>query len=918
MGKMKRLIVPVGFALFFVAFFAHALFSGAYLASGDAILQGLPTYFGRTPLWEPNLMLGYPLFADPNQAFWYPVLRIMRLIPHAFNAYAIVPYVIGACGMYGFARRTSGSTTGGVVAGLTFSLGGFMTSHQGHLNLIHPAAWTPYILWSIEELRRHAGWLATAAGAGAFSLCALSGPQQPLAYVGLVAVAYAVVFAPNELRSRYWLHVAAMLVLGIGLSAISLIPTAEFVPLSSRAGQSYADFIVYSTGTFDFVVRALFPYALPDPAGFVESSNYAGIASLMLGFIALIRSTNRRQVWFWFAVAVWAAWMSMGDALYGADLAFHLPIYSLFRIPGRHALEFTIAIAALAAFGVAAIERGAVRTRDLAIATLPVTCIFCAVLAIVAAHSIAPLWALVTPCIVCAGSVIALVLWTRVSHRRVAALIGIVAVGCDLLSFAALGPHRFDTVPVSLTTAPADVARMHDVLASGGYRMLAPLGSTRPQAIPPNLSALWGVPAVGGYVSLEDRRVATLLQMLPSGEVVAPALPTLDLVGVRYMLFAPSTDTLDGFIGADRFTLTKALEYAVPSKRPATAIEVVSALGDSAAIPDRARVAVLIVYDDANRSFVLPILAGRDTSESAYEKPEVRSHVRHREAHVFSGDTEARMYIARFAVPTRRPLTRIAVRWTSSDPVHGALSIAQINVIDGSRVTPIAPIDRYFAEGHWRLNGSLGNDIVLENERAMPAAWTIAPPPTLPDDAQLAAIVRGQITSAARYGAASVSSDAPIDRSFAASCAQRCTLVVNQLFYPGWEASVDGTSAPVLRVDYLLTGVNLEPGKHAVRLWFEPRSLVIGATISALSLLAIAALFVFALIGGEGRFFVFTSAARYARCGRSESVALVFGPLQAIAKCVVRRPSPRRHDQTPHSRCGPSRVQYPSGDRSPC
>ena len=848
-----------GFTLFFVALFAPALFSGSYMASGDAILQGLPTYFGRTPLWEPNLMLGYPLFADPNAAFWYPVLRVMRLIPQAFNAYAILPYVLGAVGMAGFARRISGSTTGGIVAGLTFSLGGFMTSHQGHLNLIHPAAWTPYLLWAIEELRRRTSVLATVAGAAAFGLSALSGPQQPLVYVALIGLVYAIVFRPKEAQTRYWLHVALLFALGVGLSAIALIPTAEFVPLSSRDGQTYADYIVFSTPAFEFVIRALFPYVLGDPAGFVESSNYAGIVPLMLGALALARSPDRRQVWFWFGAALWSAWMSIGDALGGASVAFHIPIYSLFRIPGRHALEFTMAIAALSAFGVATIEQRSVRARDLAIAIGPLVCVFAAVLIAIAPRSAAPASALAIPSVVFAASVIAVLLWSRLRNRKLATAIGIVAAACDLLSFAGLSYRRYDMVPVSIVTPPEGVAQVRDALVRGGYRILAPLGSGQPQAIPPNLSTLWEVPAVGGYVSLEDRHVAKLLQMLPMGEVVTPALPSLDLVGTRYMLFAPSTDSLDGFIGADHLTLVKTVAYAVPSPHPFTAVELVSALGDSTTIPDRARVADLTITDDANHSFAIPVLAGRDTSESAYQRPDVRPHILHRQARVFSRDAQAQLYVTRFAVPTRRPLTRIAFRWRYADPRLGALSIVHVALIDGVRATPVLPIDRYYADGHWRLHGTLAGDMVLENERAMPAAWMVPTVRNVPEDAQLPSVVHGfdfrtqAVTSdepgykgtARANGTVLVAASAPTERAFTTACVQRCMLVVNQLFYPGWQATVDDASVPIVRVDYLLAGIDLPPGRHTVRLWFAPRSLFIGATISALSLVVIALLLIF-------------------------------------------------------------------------
>ena len=66
-------------------------------------------------------------------------------------------------------------------------------------------------------------------------------------------------------------------------------------------------------------------------------------------------------------------------------------------------------------------------------------------------------------------------------------------------------------------------------------------------------------------------------------------------------------------------------------------------------------------------------------------------------------------------------------------------------------------------------------------------------------------------------------------------------LVVPQLPAPGWRATVDERPAPVLRVDGALTGVAVASGSSRVELRYAPRSQIIGAALSALGLLAIAA-----------------------------------------------------------------------------
>lgn len=57
-------------------------------------------------------------------------------------------------------------------------------------------------------------------------------------------------------------------------------------------------------------------------------------------------------------------------------------------------------------------------------------------------------------------------------------------------------------------------------------------------------------------------------------------------------------------------------------------------------------------------------------------------------------------------------------------------------------------------------------------------------------------------------------------------------LVLSEVLAPGWHASVDGSEAEIRRVDHVLRGIALQPGKHRIEVWYGPGSLKVGATIS--------------------------------------------------------------------------------------
>jgi hypothetical protein len=71
-------------------------------------------------------------------------------------------------------------------------------------------------------------------------------------------------------------------------------------------------------------------------------------------------------------------------------------------------------------------------------------------------------------------------------------------------------------------------------------------------------------------------------------------------------------------------------------------------------------------------------------------------------------------------------------------------------------------------------------------------------------------------------------------------------LVLTDSYAPGWKATVDGTSVPIHRVDYLLRGVEVGAGRHRVEFSYEPAAWRTGLIVSGV---ALAVLIGFLLIG---------------------------------------------------------------------
>jgi hypothetical protein len=74
-------------------------------------------------------------------------------------------------------------------------------------------------------------------------------------------------------------------------------------------------------------------------------------------------------------------------------------------------------------------------------------------------------------------------------------------------------------------------------------------------------------------------------------------------------------------------------------------------------------------------------------------------------------------------------------------------------------------------------------------------------------------------------------------------------LVTNDSYWPGWTAEVDGVERPVLKANWAMRAVAVPAGEHEVELRYRPRSVRIGAAVSALA----AALLVALALRGRAR-----------------------------------------------------------------
>jgi O-antigen/teichoic acid export membrane protein len=386
----------------------------------------------QLPLWNPYLFAGSPFLAAGHHSALYPLSAIFYALPlwRAFGIFAVIQLGLAGVFMYALARVLGISRLGALVAGMTFELSGFFVVGVVHPMIIAAAAWLPLILAAIELIVQQRPFLGRPAtipwvllGATAFGLSALAGHAEVLYFSLLVSAFYTFWrlvhhFASSQFsktdrsgfsvlaRPAGWILV--MVVLGLGLGAIQLVPSAELVNNSFREGRASLGEIRGWAYPVRRVLTFLVPNFFGNPAhrdyvdlftgqiikspqpidwgikNYVEGGAYLGVLSLFLAALAVLdRFTNPRipksqssylqrfvtglsstlrhpTIPLFLVLALLSLAFIFGTPLYA--LIYALPFLNQSHSPFRWIFPLTLGVAVLAGFGIDVIRQS---RRDL-------------------------------------------------------------------------------------------------------------------------------------------------------------------------------------------------------------------------------------------------------------------------------------------------------------------------------------------------------------------------------------------------------------------------------------------------------------------------------------------------------------------------------------------------------------------------
>ncbi|MAG35103.1 MAG: hypothetical protein CL878_02490 [Dehalococcoidia bacterium] len=196
---------------------------------------------GGWPLWNPYNGLGAPILANGQASPLFPLklplylLLNSGLVPAslAFSYYLILRLWLAGCGTYLWARAAGLRHQAALIAALIFMFSGPLLV-QFHNVTVTPSTVLPLVFWVCERFVRRLTLRAATTVGLAFAVLSLSGHIVPAGYIGVAALVYTALRARQQARilgrevwSRIGRGAAIIALVALGPALLTALPFLE-------------------------------------------------------------------------------------------------------------------------------------------------------------------------------------------------------------------------------------------------------------------------------------------------------------------------------------------------------------------------------------------------------------------------------------------------------------------------------------------------------------------------------------------------------------------------------------------------------------------------------------------------------------------------------------------------------------------
>lgn len=331
---------------------------------GTLILHPLRQLFAKGEVyWTRKIFCGFPIFAEPHFALFYPLnWFLFKILPTeiALSYLVTIEFLVAAFFIYLFAQLVGLEGTSAFIPTVTFSLLGFLPSYLGNSTVIHSSVWLPAVFYFLELSLQKKRLIFPIFSSFFLTFQIVAGfPQMAFVTIlGTCVYYFFRVFQDKKGDRKEKLRLSAFflvfLLFTFGLAAIQIIPTYELTKFSAR--ESGLTFAKATEGSWSpaNLLTFLFPYffkGLPSQIG-VAGLNYLGILPFALVFFSLFKRNSKQAKALW-TLTAFAIFLALGyfNPLY--RLIYLLPGFITFRAPSRFFLLAQFSLSILAGFGFA-------------------------------------------------------------------------------------------------------------------------------------------------------------------------------------------------------------------------------------------------------------------------------------------------------------------------------------------------------------------------------------------------------------------------------------------------------------------------------------------------------------------------------------------------------------------------------------
>jgi hypothetical protein len=328
------------------------------------------------PVWNPWLHGGQPILSNPSYAAFYPPSWLVLVVQPAYALSLLVVFhaAVGFAGAWILARRLGAGRGAAALAAVGYTGSGALLSLLSAFTLFCSMAWFPWVMaWGDAALERERrAWLRPALLAGgALALQLLNGEPVTVVVSGLGLLALALArlarrpFAPAALVRA--LRVAVPVLAAVALAAVQLLPTAQRLADSPRAGGLDAAAANTWSAPPSRLVELAFPRFFGDPArpqtgrffGWnLHDRDFPYVASLYPGLLLSVLGVCALSLWpiprrgAWGLAALTGGFLALGrhNPLFEA-LREAVPVLSVVRFPEKFAILAVVALTVAGALG---------------------------------------------------------------------------------------------------------------------------------------------------------------------------------------------------------------------------------------------------------------------------------------------------------------------------------------------------------------------------------------------------------------------------------------------------------------------------------------------------------------------------------------------------------------------------------------